>query len=201
MGTLSPSPRGPQWLTPEERKLREMPLDEFIHWMIDHGRYDVDTRTGQVTNCRTGKVLKPTTSGQRRNYRKVGLAFSARLTRLVAVHRMVAVKLWGVAAIAGKEVGHLDSDPANNRGDNLWLPESNAEHDEFDDSTRGLIPAPRKTSWPPCSECGTPDGAKQADCLAPIRLSGLRFGRSGVLCRKCYHRLAERERRAKGGAS
>lgn len=183
---------------PTDAEMRALPLDEFARWMLDHGWYDVDMQTGIVTNVRTGFVLKASPRGPAgRDYRAVSLVFSGKVIRSVKVHRLIAVKVWGVGAIRGKEIGHKDGNRYHNSIDNFWLPDSRREHANFDNSGRGLVRREAKTSWSPCVRCGDPDGQSQPDCVTPVRISGARYGIAGQLCRRCYGTLGERARRAK----
>lgn len=187
---------------PTDAEMRALTLDEFARWMLDQGRYDVDVATGTVTNARTGHILRPQHTGPRgRTYHAVNLVFSGRVIRMVKVHRLIAVKVWGVDAIRGKGVGHRDSNRYRNVISNLWLPESVQEHARADNSTRGLVRAEAKICWPPCARCGNPDGQSQPDCVTPVRISGQRFGIDGQLCRRCYGTLGERDRRARKRAA
>ena len=58
---------------------------------------------------------------------------------------------------------------------------------------------PAKTSWRPCSICGTMEGHVPAKAVTPARFSLKRFGLlNEVGCRRCYDRLnkkAWRERK------
>lgn len=184
--------------TPTNEEMRALPLDEYARWMLDNGRYDVDVHSGIVTNARTGQVIKPLRSGRvAATYLGVSLVYSGKTIRRISVHRLIAIKAWGVEAIRGKEVGHKDGNRHHNVLDNFWLPESRREHAIADNSNRGLIRREAKTDWPPCVRCGDPDGGLNRDCKTPLRVSGERFGIDGQICRRCYGTLRERVRRAK----
>ena len=173
--------------------MRTMPLDEYIAWMFAERRYDVDIHTAEVWNTRFQRRLKATRDPL--GYGAVGLVFSKRVIRTCRVHRMVAIKAWGLDSVKGKEVGHLNGVQNGDHIDNLWIPESRAEHVRFDDSHRGLKRGP-KTTWLPCVECGQENGPIEGHCVTPTRLSGKRFGIDGKLCRICYDRLKHQARLA-----
>lgn len=184
-------------MTSSEHEMRDLPLDDYIAWMLNQGYYDAEVHTGRVINPRSGQELRPTRHGRERNYLGVQMVYSSRVIRRVAVHRVVAIKAWGVEAVRGKHVGHRDGDPSHNAIDNLWLPETPREHVRADNSDRGFIPQPRKEAWAPCVRCGTEGGPIIPKGHTPIRISGQRFGIDGALCGRCYGTLAERARRAR----
>jgi len=53
----------------------------------------------------------------------------------------------------------------------------------------------KKSEWPPCADCGTPDGPIRKGLRSPIRIKGERFGIDGELCWGCYDRLNKRRLR------
>jgi hypothetical protein len=73
--------------------------DDFARWTLDHRLYDVDVDTGVVTSLRTGRPLRPQPKGQM-GYPGVNLC-AAGVVRNVTVHRLIALKTWGVAACRG----------------------------------------------------------------------------------------------------
>jgi hypothetical protein len=181
--------------------MRALTLDEFAAWMLANGYYDVDEHTGSVTNLRRGTPVHPIAHPT--GYRVVNLVYTRKIVRQVKLHRLIAVKVWGVVAIKDKQVGHRDHDKTNNTIVNLWLPETAAEHVAFDKPHRNLLMRnkqwPTKTSWPPCALCGDKDGRTCA--RTPDRITGARFGVEGSICRRCYGRLHERQRRQRRKAA
>jgi hypothetical protein len=172
---------------------RALTLDEFAALMLAEGRYDVDPLTGRVWNPRTQRTLSPIV--KRFGYEMVNLVFSRAVVRQVKIHRLVAIKVHGVPAAAGKQVAHLDGVTNHNSIDNLWLAPSARDHVKYDGTDRNLtFRAAQKTSWPPCARCGDPDGRSSAG-TTPDRITGDRFGIDGPICRRCYGALQERERR------
>lgn len=171
--------------------------DYFIAWMIHHRRYSVDLITGQVSNPRSGRKLMP--SPDKDGYQQVTLFFARGMQCTARVHRVVAIAGWGLLAVLGKEVGHRDHDKTKNHLGNLWLPDSPKEHFEFDGNFGNLESGRRKCKekWEPCVRCGDPGGAPFHARVTPARVDGARFGIDGDICWRCYHALAERERRAR----
>lgn len=168
----------------------EMKLDDFIDLMLKSGRYDVDIETGMVVGPR-GTI---TPFLNKTGYPSVNLVFSRAIVRRATVHRIVAIKLWGVDCVRGKQVGHLDGQRHRSIASNLWLPETAKEHVHFDGTHRNLRTKQPKTSWLPCVRCGDEGGRGSP---TPDRITGARFGIEGAICRKCYGALQERERRQK----
>jgi hypothetical protein len=166
--------------------LRAMDLDDYVAWMLEAGRYDVDVTTGVVRNARTGRPLKPKLDNRRR-YLVVRLSYGT-CQRTVSVHRMVGIKLWGVQAVRGKEVGHRNGRRDINTVDELWLPATVVEHREHDGAT--------KQAWPACVLCGDIDGRIPMGKRTPGRFTGASFGIDGQLCARCYQRLHKRRARA-----
>src|SRR5262245_32876183 len=105
-----PAPRRSRWpalpdgITPAH--LSSLTVDEFARWVLDHGLYDVDPETGVVLSLRTGRPMAPQRRGQM-GYAGVGLR-AGTVGRSITIHRLIAVKVWGVEACRGKEVAHLD---------------------------------------------------------------------------------------------
>lgn len=122
------------------------------------------------------------------------LTYSARVKRFASVHRVVAVAVWGVETIRGKEVHHLNGDKTENAIANLALAASAKEHAAIDASRRTSCHAPVKSSWEPCAACGDPDGFAAADRKSPDRFAGERFGIDGQLCKRCYARMNSHHR-------
>ena len=60
---------------------------------------------------------------------------------------------------------------------------------------RGAFRPRLKSSWPPCADCGDPDGYRPAPSRTPLRRSGARWGFAGPLCSGCYGRRSAAERR------
>lgn len=174
--------------------VQSLSLDQFIAYMLMSGKYDVDTSTGNVVGPQ-GKV-KPFLNGQ--GYPVVNLVYNRKIVRRASVHRMIAVKVWGVEKIKGKQVGHLDGNTTHSVLANLWLPETAAEHVYFDGTHRNLLPRSPKAHWQPCTRCGDPNGRTDKG-KTPDRITGSRFGIDGAICRRCYGALQERERRKKHG--
>lgn len=180
--------------------MRKLTLDAYAAWMLAQGYYDINTHTGEVTNLRRGRTVHPIAHPT--GYQVVNLVFSRVVVRQVKIHRLIAVKVWGVEAIRDKQVGHIDGVKTNNTIANLWLPETAAEHVFFDGTHRNLIIGGThriKTEWAPCVICSDKDG-RSTDGHTPDRISGARFGIEGQICRRCYGRLQERQRRAQKAA-
>lgn len=179
----------------DELEMRSMALDDYAAWMIANGRYDVDEQ-GAPFNVRTGKRLKPTLT--RYGYFVIGLSYSRAVLRQVKLHRFIAIKRYGVDAVRDKQVAHLDGSRTNNTPDNL-RPLTPKEHVYLDGTHRNLEDRSHaiKKSWPRCVRCGAEDGPVSKTKRTPDRISGLRFGITGEICRRCYGTLQERERRAK----
>lgn len=173
-----------------------MSSDELILSALQLGLYDVDITTGIVIN-RKGRALAmpPDKDG----YRTVTLYFSKGKQRTVLVHRMVAIKAWGVEAVRDRQVGHRDGDRVHNALSNLWLPDTVKEHNAYDGTDQNLIKGQQKTKtdWPPCVRCETMTGPALHGCKSPSRINGKRLGVNGVLCWHCYRALDEREHRRK----
>ncbi len=195
-------------LRTDEEAMQRLTLDEYGRWMLDHGHYDVDVETGVVTNLRRGRGLKgsPGNTG----YPVVYLAYSRDVQRPVRTHRLVAIKVWGIEAIRGKEIGHRDGVRTHSYLSNLVLFHTHREHYRFDaaqgpdrihGSVTRMTEARRKKSWPPCVVCGDPDGRRDVPTGSPVRISGERFGVNGTLCRRCHKRLAQRQARESSGAA
>lgn len=53
----------------------------------------------------------------------------------------------------------------------------------------------RKASWPPCADCGEPNGRADRRGMTPDRYNGQRFGFEGQLCHRCYQRHYDRTHR------
>ena len=191
MSEEKPGEREEELLTDQD--MRELGLDDYIAWMLESGRYDVDIETGEVTNPRSGQALSPILN--QAGYHEVNLVYNREVVRRVKVHRMVAVKKYGVDAVVGKHIAHLDSNKTHNHWSNL-RPMTPTEHMAYDGICVKSYPHPPKTEWPPCVRCGDPDGP-YSNRRSPDRISGARFGIEGQLCRRCYGALQERERRAK----
>ena len=182
----------------EEQHLRSLPLDDYALWMLESGKYGVNPTTGEVRNTRTGRYVG---SANKQGYRVVGLCYNRRLVRQVKVHRLIALRLHGSAALDGRQVGHLDQVKTNNKGENLWVPASAADHVRFDGTDKNLTyRTPVKVSWPPCYRCNNNGGVITPPSRTPDRISGSRFGLAGILCGRCYRTLQERERRREGKA-
>ena len=163
----------------------DLPLVDYIDWMLSHGWYDVDVATGVVSNPRTRLPLKPRVGHG--GYLQVTLVYRHRIARTVRVHRMVAVKLWGADAVRSADVAHLDGDRGRNVDANLALM-ARADHVRFDRLGQPNHKL-RKTRWSPCCRCGDPDGPMGRNDRTPRRISGLRFGVSGIVCGRCYGAL------------
>lgn len=177
---------------------RHMPLEEFAAWMLTSARYRVDPDTGRVWNARTGVELRTFVNAS--GYPSVNLVFNRAVVRRITVHRLVAISVHGAEAVSGKQVAHLDGVRHRSVADNLWVAPSARDHIKYDGTDRNLTHrAPRKTTWPPCARCGTPDGVSTSK-TTPDRISGARFSIDGQLCRRCYGTLQERERRRRHGS-
>lgn len=127
-------------LRPDEAYMQSLSLDEYADLMLKDRRYDVDVETGAVTGLRRGRPLKATPGDS--GYPTVYLAYSKHVDRPIRVHRLIAVKLWGVEEIFGKEVAHLDHRRNNNVQSNLQLM-TYAEHREYDGTTKAARAAKR----------------------------------------------------------
>ncbi len=168
--------------------MKSLPLDEYARWMLENRYYDVDVETGAVVNLRTGKNLQWVIN--RSGYPFVQLTFSQKVQRPVRVHRLIAVKFWGVAAIIGKQIAHLDHDKMRCTITNL-SPKTPKEHVLYDGTH-----AHPKEYWPPCVRCEDKDGPIMKWCKTPTRVSGKIFGIDGQICFRCYQLLHLRMRRA-----
>lgn len=177
-----------------------MDSDELIAFALEQGIYDVNLSSGAVTN-RRGRVLSA--SVDKDGYQTITLYVRKGLQRTVRVHRMVAIKAWGLVVVRGRQVAHRDGNRVHNTLENLWLPESVKEHNRHDGTDRNLVHGQRKCKemWAPCVRCGAPDGQPYHARKTPARVTGTRFGFEGDLCWRCYHMLDERERRALRRAS
>lgn len=49
--------------------------------------------------------------------------------------------------------------------------------------------SPRRMTWPPCVNCGDPDGDIVGSNKTPNRYDAARFGRTGKVCYTCFHSL------------
>lgn len=158
--------------------------DQIIAATVADGHYRVDVDTGIVVGL-FGRELRcpPNKYGYR-----CFTAVTSVGKRNISVHRLVAATAWGVDAIVGRQVAHRNGDQADNRIANLWLPATIKEHNEYDGTIANLnYQTPIKTSWPPCADCGDPDGPLKGR-RTPARVSGERFGIDGQLCNRCYQK-------------
>lgn len=170
---------------------KNMPLDDYIGFMLSSGRYEVRNDAGNIVNARSNRTLQA--FSDRAGYLQVNLVFSRRVVRRCKVHRVVAIAAWGVEAVHERQVGHRNGLKHDNSVGNLWLP-----LDSREDSERGLWGRkPPKASWTPCVRCGDPDGRIGLRKLTPIRISGQRFGIDGRLCDRCYNLLRRRKSKRK----
>jgi hypothetical protein len=181
------------------KRMRALPLDDYIAWMLDQGYYAVDAKTGAVTNARTGRPLTTFLNGL--GYPSVNLVYNRMVVRRALVHRMVAVKVWGVEAVRGKQVAHMDGARRRSIADNLWIPATARAHVYFDGTYKNLTRRKPKQQWPPCVRCGDSDGRITGGRATPDRITGGRFGIEGDICRRCYGALQERERRRRHSIS
>lgn len=170
-----------------------MKSNDIIAEALRRGLYRVDPEEGIVYGQRGQALACPP---DRDGYLQVVLSIDGSHAT-VRAHRVVAAAAWGIAAICGRQVGHRDGNPANNRISNLWLPKSQREHYWYDNKVR---PKPRKgapikTHWLPCIRCGNPDGPPFYGRRTPARVTGAKFGVDGDLCWRCYRALDERVRR------
>jgi len=176
-------------------ELKRLSLDEYINAMIQLKRYDADTFGGFVLSLPRNRKLfgSPNADG----YHEVTLYYKG-VQKTALVHRIIALKHWGIKAIQGKQVAHLDHNPSNNTISNLWVFDTVKEHNEYDGVELNLIKGQMKTkeSWDHCVRCGDPDGVPFYARKTPARITGKRFGYEGDLCWRCYHLLDERQRRA-----
>jgi hypothetical protein len=173
-----------------------MSLNEFILYMLDSGKYTVNVDTQEIIGP-SGKILKHTIIST--GYKAVSMCFSRRVVRQTPLHRIFALIFFGKEACIGKHVAHKDGNKLNNIRDNLILL-CPTEHVFYDETHKNLPPGKRKTEWLPCVLCNDPDGQAQGTNITPDRISGRRFNLEGSLCRRCYHKLLERERRKTGGS-
>lgn len=172
--------------------IASLPLDDFTALMLQTGRYDVNVDTGCVAGPRG--AVKPFLNSH--GYPVVNLVHSRAVVRRVTVHRMIAIKVWGVEQVRGKQVGHRDGQCWRSIASNLWLPETAKEHIYHDGTHRNLRPGKPKPSWLPCARCGDPDGRATGHSKTPDRITGPRFEIEGDICRRCYGALQERARRS-----
>lgn len=171
----------------------EEPLDDFVARLLAQGTYRVDLETGQIVSGYSGRPLSPS---KKLGYRVVSFAEGG-VSRKVRCHRVIAIALWGVDAVRGKDVGHDDGHRAHNDPANLWLPETRKQHMDRDGVTalmieRGFKPV---SNYPPCAGCGDPEGVIRGKNKTPIRCSGKRFGIDGKLCYRCYTNLRRKQKR------
>lgn len=168
--------------------------DMLIDRALAEGLYSADLATGIVTG-RNGHTLAMPVNQD--GYRTVTLFFTKQQQVTALVHRMVAIRAWGLEAVQGRQVAHRDGYRTHNALGNLWLPESVKEHNHYDGTDRNLVRGQQKCkdTWLPCVRCGVPDGPPYHGRKTPARISGARLGIEGKLCWPCYHALDERERR------
>lgn len=178
---------------PQDTQNRE-PLDDFVARLLAQGTYRVDLKSGQILSGYSGRPLSPS---KKLGYRVVTFAENG-VDRKVRCHRVIAIALWGVDAVRGKDVGHDDGHRAHNDPANLWLPDTRKEHMDRDGITalmieRGFRPS---ASYPPCTRCGDPEGPRGGSKnKTPARCDGQRFGINGRLCYRCYQSLSRRLKR------
>lgn len=161
--------------------LESLRLDEYVEWMIDNNYYSIEPETGQVMNCRTGKVLKWIIDSE--GYPYVELVYSRFLHRPIRIHRFIAIKTWGVAAVRGLHVAHLDRVKTHSVLSNLEL-KTPGDHNRYDGNHQHA-----KESWPECTKCGDPNGIIRKGRKTPARYKAEVFGLVGELCSTCYMRL------------
>lgn len=168
--------------------------DEYIASALKMGRYRVDPDTGNVFGPKGRQLACPPDD---EGYLIATIFMGQGDQMNVRVHRLVAASAWGIDAIRGRQVGHRNGNPADNRLENLWLPNSIKEHNDVDGTTANLIKGQQhvKPSWAPCVDCGDPDGVIRKGSTTPNRVSGARFGIDGELCWRCYRKHDERKRR------
>ena len=172
-------------------------LDSFILYMLESGKYKVDLAAQEIIGP-SGKTLKSTIIST--GYKAISMCFDRSVVRQAPLHRIFALLYFGKEACRDKHVAHKDGNKLNNNKDNLILL-CPTEHVFYDETHKNLIGGgKRKTEWPPCILCGNPNGPTQGTNIAPDRISGARFNIKGSLCRRCYHKLSERERRSVGGS-
>lgn len=86
------------------------------------GLYAV-SNLGRVKSFRYGKetILKPTLSGKKYQYHKVGLWDSNREVKQIAVHKIIVLTFPEICGVwyKGCEIDHIDTNRFNNRADNL----------------------------------------------------------------------------------
>lgn len=181
---------------------KNLPLDEYGELMLKIKKYDVNIDSGIVCNLERGKPLKSTLDSN--GYPVVKLSLSRGCARSIHVHRLIAIKVWGVSTIKGKQVGHKNGVRHESVISNLWLPETVKEHVYHDETWKNLnwsSDSKVKKYWEPCVDCGEKDGRIEGSNKTPDRLNGIRFGIEGKICRRCYRKHSERvyrKRRAEG---
>lgn len=168
--------------------------DQLVEAALSSGRYSVN-ESGEIRLLKTNKgkprLLRPRTKSS--GYQHINLYHDGHeLT--VGVHRVVAIWFCGAEAVAGKHIAHLNHDKTDNRKINL-KPMTPQEHCDYDRDRRRATPP--RTSWPPCADCGTPDGYTGGR-PTPKRADGSKFGFSGSLCSTCWHRHYHHYRKAQG---
>lgn len=187
-------------LRSDEAHMLALSLDEYAALMLDEGRYSVDPDTGTVTGRRFGRPLKGGVDGA--GYPTVHLAYSRNVQRPIRVHRLIAVSVWGVEAVSGMHVAHLDRNKAHSVRANLQLM-TPTDHNHYDDLAARMRAA--KSAKPvtvrvvaPCARCGEGETLVLPGIPRPARMSGRAFGVAGRLCRDCFNMLRKTTRPHKG---
>lgn len=181
----------------EYEEWRSLSCDEFCEKLLASGKYDVDIESGIVMSRANNKQLKSIVNAS--GYHVVAFVVTRTLRRQAKVHRLVAIKYYGLEKVKGLHVAHLDSNKLNNHYSNL-RPMSAQDHVRYDKTWKNLRPtAPSTDPIISCANCEEKEGTQGIH--RPQRISGKRFGINGQICRRCYGMLQERERRLKQGAS
>jgi hypothetical protein len=166
---------------------RTLPTDEFIALALDRRLYRVDLDTGYVYSCLSGARL-----GRSKTNGYLEAVFTVdRVGRSVLLHRVVAIACWGVDAVRGQQVAHLNHDKQDNRIANLKVMTVGAHYVyDRDQGRRRQVPLPAL----PCVLCGQTGGYLKRG-PRPARSDGTHVGMPGPLCSCCYHRLWKRARK------
>jgi hypothetical protein len=171
--------------------IRRLPTDEFIARALEKGEYRVDLTEGKIIS---GSTARPIGRLRPHGYVEVRLTLEG-ISRVAHVHRIVAIAGWGVDAVRGKQIAHLNHNKADNRIANLKAL-SAEEHATYDYGA-GARRSYRIGTL--CVRCGFRKGDGETRYRNRMT-SGSLFGVNGPLCDNCYHVLWREREGKKVGA-